>query len=218
MKNKFIHIILLTIAFSSTVTGCGDNEVSSSNDITTAYFKFIEKDEVGDKKSIYFDGNKVSLIDDELDSLDVLDGRGYGAERNTYTVEDLISFEYPLDFTENSTEEENSYHFINKERNAEILVSQIDYNEAVEELNSNSDFKEKTNCVYLADHNTEYFKQYKLYTGIQNNKIGFILVFESSLKDVSYMIEVYDIGNLENIKQTAALVMNSFEVLWNYEE
>lgn len=231
------RIIVVVLAFTLTIEGCsliidnslkGDNipmevtkgtEVSKDNFIDT-FFKLMDEDKVGDKKSVYWDGNAATMVDDEFDDPDIVDFPMLIKGSKNYRVDKLIECIYPETFelVDIDSDQLDKCHFIDEEHELEIFIQQIDYGHEVKSCDSNLDYK-KTDKSILADYQTCYFKKYKLYIGIKEineiKKAGYVLLFESDLADRSYMIEVYGLGDMEVIKENALFVMNGFHVLWH---
>ena len=181
------------------------------------FYQLLKEDKEGDKKSIYWDGNTASIIDDEFDSFDISDGRGEITGTKTVTVPGVFELYYPdnLEDIVTVSDKENSYHLTGK--NLDIQVQEIDFKSEQKKLEEKTDYK-KIKSDILSEHQRKYFKDFELYVGIADTDngayAGYTLLFESSLNDKAYSLSVLGIGNLEEIKMNALYIMNHFEVIF----
>ena len=106
---------------------------------------------------------------------------------------------------------------MNEKDKEEIFIERINYSETVKAFDNNPNYVE-IDGTQLSEHQTKYFKSYKLYSGIKEmnaeKKAGFVLVFDSELDERAYMIEVYGQGNMNLLRIKAFFVMNNLEVLF----
>lgn len=219
--------ILISLLLSVSLTGCNDFAKSNSGrnqnmanmeesiNALEQFYKLVEEDKTGDKKSVYWDGKSASMVEDEFDSLDISDGRGgiTGTERTG--IPDVFELYYP-DSIENvvlTSDSEEDYHLTTDV--VDIRIQLVDFHSKQEELKEDSSYKEIDGGI-LSKHQTKYFENYKLYVGLiktgEETYAGYTLLFQSNLNDKSYMISVAGIGNLEDIKINALYIMNHFDV------
>lgn len=194
-----------------------NTDTVTGTDAKAEFFELVKNSEAGDGKGINWDGNKASVIDDEMNSFDIDDG-GYVSENPPkYREEMLIEFRYPEGFkqVDVNPDELDNCHFTDGDD--EIIVKQINYEEMAAAIENSDDYKQ-TDSVHIQDYRSKYFDKYMLYVGLKDfdgiTKAGYTLIFKSALDDRSYIVEVYGLGNINSIKAEAALVMNSIDVLW----
>ena len=169
------------------------------------FYKLVEEDKTGDKKSVYWDGKSASMVEDEFDSLDISDGRGMitGTERTG--IPDVFELNYPnsIENVVLTSDSEEDYH---------LTADVVDIRIQLVDFHSNK----QIDASILSKHQTKYFEDYKLYVGLikteEETYAGYTLLFESNLNNKSYMISVAGIGNLEDIKMNALYIMNHFDV------
>ena len=179
------------------------------------FYKLVEEDKTGDKKSVYWDGKSASMVEDEFDSLDISDGRGMitGTERTG--IPDVFELNYPnsIENVVLTSDSEEDYHLTADV--VDIRIQLVDFHSKQEELKKDSSYKQ-IDASILSKHQTKYFEDYKLYVGLikteEETYAGYTLLFESNLNNKSYMISVAGIGNLEDIKMNALYIMNHFDV------
>lgn len=189
----------------------------SKEDARKEFFELVTNAKAGDKKAVYWDGSKASVVDDEMNSFDIDDGRNVSENPQTYREEMLIEVKYPEDFkqVDINPEELDNCHFTDGD--CEIIVKQIDYEEMATAIENNDDYMQ-TDLVHIQDYRSKYFDKYMLCVGLKDfdgiTKAGFTLIFKSALDERSYIVEVYGLGNINIISDVSALVMNSIDVLW----
>ena len=190
---------------------------NSSADEVQNFHNLMEADEVGDKKSVYWDGRKAILEEDELDDLNINDGRGMIEGTQTVTIPTVFEFTYTNSLkdviVENNSEE--NYHI--EAQNYDIRIELIDYEVETEKMASDANFAKITDSV-LSERHTKYFKEYELYSGIvqtaRGDYAGYSLIFDSAVDDRAYRITCSGIGCMENIRMEAFEIMNHFYVLF----
>ena len=225
-------LILILLAGCLTVAGCrsgqtedekgvemtiNENKTDDSKNPVENLYSLLMEDEAGDKRSVNWDGESATMIDDELDSFDIVDGRSVSEGSKTYTVDMLIECVYPADFEQVDVDENepDKCHFISKDD--EIYVQQISYADEISRFKDDDNYIE-IDSLGIREDMLKYFKDYKTFVGIKEingvKKAGYVLLFESALADRSYKIEVYGLGNMSIITQEALFVMNQFWVLF----
>ncbi len=228
LKVKYL-LLLITCLF---ITGCQSKSVETFNkavdtetttdavDIvssTNTFFFLLMQDKAGDKRSVNWDGESASIIDDAFDSFDIEDGRSVSEGSKTYTADMLIECVYPADFEQMNIDEHepDNCHFSSKDD--DIFVQQISYSDELDVFMNDDNYK-AIDLIGLREDRLKYLENYKTFVGIKEingvKKAGYVLLFKSALADRSYKIEVYGLGNMSNINQEALFVMNAFEVLW----
>lgn len=198
--------------------GCGrekeERTDNMSNDVVKTFLDMMLEDEINDERSVVWSGSEASFVDDEMDSADISDGRNVMPALATYRVDMLIECSYPENYTLVESHDD-ILHMSDDDK--VIYIAPVDYEKGVELYDNSSSYVEYTTRK-LNSYQTEYFKNYKLYTGIKeiNGKLlaGYVLVFDSALAERAYAIEVYGTGNMEDIRRDAFCVMNKFEVLF----
>lgn len=188
-----------------------------SDNVTATFFSLVEADQQGDEKSVYWDGKKASVIDDEFDSAQIDDGRTLGEGYETAGVPDMFSFQYPNDMKLAEIKSESAEEYCLEAENLEILVRQIDFEKETEAMKNNTNYQ-MIATEFFPEYVTKYFEQYQLYIGFTDTQnaryAGYTLLFQSNLADRSYQITVAGIGNMEEIRLRALYIMDHFEVLF----
>ncbi len=165
-----------------------------------------------------WDGNKVTIINDSLDSEEILDGRSgpYPHERTETKLGILL--EYPITGynrelfdTEKypATDSENEYIAETPERYLLIQKSSPEsYSQLEDELSANTDLMEVQEKVIRTQRN------YKLFAGSiktigGKNMIGYILITPDMDQSV-YCIKYAGLGNFSDIEVESFGIMNDF--------
>lgn len=226
MKRKISFIVIIFVI----LVGCKvpgerceskeDSMVEEQNIVkgeVENFFYLMEQNEVGDGKSVYWDGISATEVEDEFDSSDLQDGRWNISGEQVITVGDIFEFAYPdsLDSITVLSDSAEDYHLYTEEY--DVHIQQISYEEEVQDASKEENLK-RIEEELLSEHQTKYFEEYQLYLGIvdteKGNYAGYTLFFKSNLADRAYCISVNGTGNMEDIKIVALYVMNHFEVLF----
>lgn len=228
---KFFLTLLLACVFCGCTANIENNPEGDKMSVTESvlnepnddqianFLKLMKDDKIGDGSTVRWDNGIALSAEDELDSIEMNDGYVGVTESKIYKSDLCISCVYPSEFTLEPVDESvpGKLHLINEKNNEEIFVEQINYYETIERLDNDSNYLE-INQFMLSEHQTKYFKDYKLYTGIKEfdavKKAGFVLVFDSDLDDRAYIIEVYGQGSMNLLWIKACFVMNRFDVLF----
>lgn len=205
------------------MTACGTPEntekiiSNSTTDEVQNFHNLMAADEVGDKRSVYWDGSKATSEEDELDDLSIDDGRGVIDGTQTITIPMVFEFEHTNSLQDVVVESDNEEDYHIEAKNYDIRIERIDYEAEKENMASDSNFVQTTEIV-LADYQTKYFKEYELYYGIvqtdRGTYAGYSLIFDSALDDRAYRITCSGIGCMEDIRTEAFYIMNHFDVLF----
>ena len=229
MFKKIIAIFtLLTLVL---VAGCSNNFISDRKknnpppdppkptieDKNLSILEAISQDKEFDGKGIMWDGDKVKIIDDELDSKDIVDGRSgpFALERvetklgvtltifNTPYNSNLFDSEhYP------ATDTEEEYMVETPERYLSVRISNSDsYSRLEDELTKDTELVE----VYEKGISQ---RDYRIFTGkikTPNNKdmIGFILITPDVDRSV-FCIKYAGFGNYSDIQVEGYGFMSSY--------
>lgn len=232
---RILLFVLLTCMFcgcaSNTEINSGGDDMSveenkrmepNNTDATEQIVKFLElmkSDKVGDETAVIWENESAFPIEDRLDSSEINDGYVGVTEATIYRADLCIACEYPSEFVPDDVDENvpDKLHLVNEKDKEEIFIERINYSETVKAFDNNPNYVE-IDGTQLSEHQTKYFKSYKLYSGIKEmnaeKKAGFVLVFDSELDERAYMIEVYGQGNMNLLRIKAFFVMNNFEVLF----
>ena len=146
--------ILISILLSVSLTGCNEfaksnsgrnqNMVNMEESISALeqFYKLVEEDKTGDKKSVYWDGKSASMVEDEFDSLDISDGRGMitGTERTG--IPDVFELNYPnsIENVVLTSDSEEDYHLTADV--VDIRIQLVDFHSKQEELKKDSSYKQ----------------------------------------------------------------------------
>jgi len=185
------------------------------NDILQA----ISEDKPYDGKSIMWDGSKIHVIEDELDSKDILDGRSgpFMIER----IETSLGIELRSFCTMHNSELISGLEFPDVDSSGEYRIETFDrylslkkygkeeYESLLEALSRNSGLIEAENGMTIAGNNS-----HKTFSGLIETEsgtvmIGYILLVKGS-GDNAYSLAYAGIGNYSDIQVEASQIMNSF--------
>ncbi len=222
MKNRLLITILIGILAVLSITACAPGEPGESQapeDPLDQLIRHLEKDKSGDKKTVYWDGEKAYIEDDPEDDPDIV--YSYEELHDQYNADKLYEFEYPHGWVIADTDEEDPgychlYDPDNENTVHEAFVSPVNYEDAIDMMNSDPDYR-ATDDFRIADFQVKYLEEYQAYIGLKDfdgvKKVGFVLIFKSSLKeDTAYRVECYGLGEVLSVRRDLKIMIDHFDV------
>lgn len=227
-----MRILLLIITITCIcLTGCGNTGKTGkgngtvlpdepgiyNNNDQVDILQVIAEDKEFDGKSVIWDGEKVQVVDDELDNRNVMDGR-YG-EFEFVTLKTKLGFDLVLPNTGHNSDlfladkypvidTDDEYNIETPGRFLSIKRESIDsFNQKEAELLSDQELIESSNEAINSE------MEHKLFTGIINttsgeDMIGFLLLIPG--EDSVYLFRYAGIGNYSDIRVEAFNTMRRF--------
>jgi hypothetical protein len=215
-------LIPLIICISLTACGISDDArrpdetkrpaetVSENENDPVDVFQAIAEDKEFDGKSLIWDGEKAQIVDDELDSRDVLDGR-YG-EFELVTLETGIGFDLVLPKTSHNSDLFMSSEYPPVDTDDEFSIETQDrflslkkegagtFDQKAAELSSGGGLMESDSSAIKSETG------HKLFTGIikttsGENMAGFLLLING--EDSVYTFRYAGLGNYSDIRVEA---------------
>lgn len=215
-KNKHFITLLIGILIVLSLTSCAPK---TPEDPLDHLVRLLEKDKYGDKKTVYWDGEKSYVEKDPEDDPDIV----YSSEEklDQYKAGQLYSFEYPYGWIPADPDKEHPdiCHLFDPDNNNtvhEAFVSPVNYEEAVTRMNSDPNYRAIEDFP-IADFQAKYFEKYQAYIGLKDfedvKKVGYVLIFKSNLKeDTAYRIECYGLGEVLSCRRDLKIMIDHFDV------
>lgn len=193
---------------------------SISNNAFENVIKAIQEDRKNDEKSLIWDGNQATIIQDELDSENIMDGRS--GEFRIYNLQTAAGITLPCFVSKNNSElgQYQDHLLVNDEcefkvetSNRYLSLIKLDINAYNEKKNSSLN---DPLLIEPTDKRAFGLEESTVLTGIINtesnkNMIGFRLYVKGS-KDDAFCLTYAGFGNYSDIKVEAANMFRMFMI------
>lgn len=224
MKKRVRILISLVVLMSLLIVSCSKNESGNSSGSEGEFFKLVDSDKENDKKSVYWDGSKASIVEDKMDDKSIIDGR-FGLrmmpdeiKNEAWTIRiDTYKSEYDIVSS-------NVNNFVVETSDNEDLklycsIEKLDksYDEACTELDSDNDWR-KTSLKYKIMGSSYGVDDFTLYLGVDRGegKAGHTCIIKGINGD-AYKIKFIGIGKLNDILGLSANTLGTFDMIINEE-
>lgn len=218
---KNIYIIAIILIISLMEVSCGKDIDENVNSIDN-FFKLVDSDKENDRKSVYWDGNKASVVDDIMDDKYITDGR-FGLRMQSELIEnddwviriDTYNKEYNIICNEPDKFVVETDTIDKEDFKLYCSIQELDksYTDICNEFNNDTDWR-NISSDHKIMRNSYGVERYELYLGVDTEKemAGHIGIVEGCNGKV-YEIEFIGKGKLNDILGLSLNTLDSFDII-----
>lgn len=203
MKKQIRGILIVVLC--TLITGCAHNTTKIEQSEIDKFQNLMANDKIGDLQSVYWDGAQASLVDDELDNTEILDG-----DNGAYTLNTVETGSWSIEIPSNIEYKQGN---LNK-NHCKLIgddwwleINPYDYGESSSKL-------DKDSSISLLESEYNDWKQRILYRSIleKDSKYyaGYTLILKQENK--TYKVDYYGIGNMRKLSSNALTILKSFKI------
>lgn len=191
MMLKILVISLLSFCLS----GCSVSSQKISSSEFENFKTLISEEEKNNKQGVNWDGKSASIVTDELDDTNVLDGRS-GEFYYEFIETDSYTIRVKSTLLNGSKETFDGDNYKLKGDDWVFTVRAVDLESEVYELSNN------TTMFEVATDLLEYYEEAYLYCGInEDSYAGYTMLVRHGSK--SFRLDYYGLGIMEEIESTS---------------